>query len=125
MIINILIIFFTILILYQVFLLQLKYNFNNYIIEGMDTSSSSSSKDYQPYDTNNQNNSLILAQQNAGNIEVLKQQMDKVLGLSNQVRDISGNVATLTEQVTTLMLQQQKKAESKLSDSPPEITGAT
>jgi len=80
---------------------------------------------YQQYDTNNPNNVLILAQQNAGNIQVLKQQLDKALGLQKEVRDMSGNLATLTEQVTALMQQQQSTATALLPSSPPKITGAT
>ena len=61
-IINLLIIIFIILITYQIFLAH----FSNSIIEGLE--------DYKDYDTNDPNNVMILAQQNAGNIEVLKQE---------------------------------------------------
>jgi len=124
MLINILIIFFIILIIYQIFMPQIMYmyNFNNNIIEGMD---SNPSQQYQPYDTNNPNNALILAQQNAGNIQVLKQQVDKVLGLDKEVQDISGNVVTLTSQVTKLIESQEQYAKNNLPDSQPKITGAT
>jgi len=128
-----LIVFFLILIIYQILQYYIIYAFNNnnYIIEGLTTplpplqSSPPSSQQYQPYDTNNPNNVLILAQQNAGNIQVLKQQIDKTLGLEKEVRDISGNVATLTEQVTAFMQQQQKSANALLPSSPPTITGST
>ena len=53
--INTLIIFFIILIGYQIIL-------GNYILEGLENNQS-----YQQYDTNNPSNALILAQQNAGN----------------------------------------------------------
>jgi len=97
----------------------------NGIIEGMDTTTTSSSQEYQPYDMNNPNNALILAQQNAGNIQVLKQQVDKVLGLDKEVQDISGNLATLTTQVTNLMTAQQQYAQTNLPSSPPEVTGTS
>ena len=58
MLVNVLIVFFLLLILYQIFLAY----FN--CVEGLDN--------YQNYDLNNPNNALILAQQNAGNIEFLK-----------------------------------------------------
>jgi hypothetical protein len=122
MLIKFLILFFTILIIFQI-LSQIKYNFNYYIIEGMTTTTQP--QQYQQYDTNNPNNVLILAQQNAGNIQVLKQQLDKALGLQKEVRDMSGNLATLTEQVTALMQQQQSTATALLPSSPPKITGAT
>jgi lipopolysaccharide export LptBFGC system permease protein LptF len=125
MLIKFLILFFTILIIFQI-LSQMRYNFNYYIIEGMTaTPEPQQSQQYQPYDTNNPNNALILAQQNAGNIQVLKQQLDKALGLEKEVRDMSGNLATLTEQVTALMQQQQSAATALLPSSPPKITGAT
>jgi hypothetical protein len=119
MLINVLIIFFILLIFYQIFILQFLYKTNHYnIIEGLATSSQ-----YQPYDMNNPNNAMILAQQNAGNIQVLKQQIDQTLGLVKQVQDISGNLATLTSQVNGLMSIQKQNAESKLPTSPPKITG--
>lgn len=124
MLINTLIIFFITLIIYQIFISQIMYmyNFNNNIIEGME---SNPSQQYQPYDTNNPNNALILSQQNAGNIQVLKQQVDKILGLDKEVQDISGNLVTLTSQVTKLMESQEQYAKNNLPDSQPKITGAT
>jgi len=121
MLIYLLIIFFIILIFYQLIESFIKYIFNQNqtVIEGLTTQSSS--QQYQPYDTNNPNNVLILAQQNAGNIQVLKQQMDSLSGLKKEVTDISGNVATLTEQVTSFMQQQQKSANALLPSSPPKI----
>ena len=113
MLINILIIFFIILIFYQVFL----YNIiDNNIMEGMESS-------YQPYDTNNPNNAMILAQQNAGNIQVLKQQLDKIINLDKQVQDISGNLITLTNQVNTMVGNQQSMVGSKIPSSTPQISG--
>jgi predicted PurR-regulated permease PerM len=113
MLINILIVFFIILIVYQVFL----YNIvGSNIMEGMESS-------YQPYDTNNPNNAMILAQQNAGNIQVLKQQLDKIVNLDKQVQDISGNLITLTNQVNSMVGKQQTMVESKMPSSTPQISG--
>jgi len=113
MLIKILIVFFIILIVYQVFL----YNIvGDNIMEGMQTS-------YQPYDTNNPNNAMILAQQNAGNIQVLKQQLDKIINLDKQVQDISGNLITLTNQVNSMVGKQQTMVESKIPSSTPQISG--
>ena len=119
MLIKTLIIFFIILIFYQIFLAHVISKIN---IEGMDTQTT---QQYQPYDMNNPNNAFILAQQNAGNIQVLKQQMDNVLNLNNEVQDLSGNLAALTTQVTNLIEQQQQYVQTNLPSSPPEITGAT
>jgi hypothetical protein len=112
MLINILIILFLLLILYQIFLAN-----KSYIIEGLENQT------YQEYDTNNPNNVMILAQQNAGNIQVLKNQLDGLIGLNSEVQDISGNVSSLTEQVNELVTTQQQYAQNNLPSSPPEITG--
>lgn len=128
MLVNILIIFFIILIFYQVFLSNISemfYKIKNNVIEGMDTTTPSDSQQYQPYDTSNPNNVMILAQQNAGNIQVLKQQVDSVLGLNQEVQDISGNLATLTTQVSNLMEAQQQYVQTNLPSSPPQITGTS
>lgn len=113
MLVTILIIFFIILMFYQLSL----HNINSNITEGMTNTS------FQPYDTNNPNSALILAQQNAGNIQVLKDQMDKLINLDKQVQDISGNLITLTNQVNGMVGKQQSIVESKVPSSPPEITG--
>jgi flagellar basal body rod protein FlgB len=111
--INILILFFIVLILYQILLA-------NNIIEGLENQ-------YQAYNTNNPNNALILAQQNAGNISYLKQRLDSIQNLDQEVQDISGNVVALQSQVAGLVQQQQQYA-TQLSGgtgNPPQITGAT
>jgi hypothetical protein len=113
--IYLLITFFILLIIYQIILAS-----NETLIEGLVSSSPNPNSSYQPYDTNNPENALILAQQNAGNIQVLKQQLDEVTGLNSEVQDISGNVVALQQQVTQMVSQQQQYA-SQLS--PPNVTG--
>jgi hypothetical protein len=108
--INILILFFVVLIIYQILLA-------NNIIEGLQNQ-------YQPYDTNNPNNALILAQQNAGNISYLKEKIDSLQGLSQEVQDISGNVVALQTQVNGLVQAQQEYANQMTGGTPPQITGA-
>ena len=111
--INILLFLFALLIVYQVY--QVK--------EGLETAAttaaSSSSSTYQPYDPNNP---TILAQQNAGNIQVLKGQMDELVGIKKEVEDISGNLYTLTDQVNQYMLQQATTAQQQLPPNPPAIS---
>jgi len=87
-------------------------------IEGME------SQTYQPYDLINPNNTLILAQQNAGNIQVLKKQMDGVLHLNREVQDLSGNLNSLSTQVTNMIEEQQQYVQTNLPSTPPQITGA-
>ena len=107
--VNILVLFFIILIGYQIILA-------NHTIEGLES--------YQPYDTNNPANALILAQQNAGNIEYIKQRLDSIQGLDQEVQDISGNVITLQDQLNQLLNTQQQYANQMTGGTPPDITGA-
>jgi predicted PurR-regulated permease PerM len=111
-IINLLIIIFIVLIGYQIFLAH----FSDSLIEGLEN--------YKDYDTNDPNNVMILAQQNAGNIEVLKQEFEKISGLKQEVDDISGNMITLTKQVDDLVQAQEDYLAQNLPAEPPEITGA-
>jgi TolA-binding protein len=109
--INLLIIFFIALIIYQIILAN-----DSSFVEGLDN--------YQPYDLNNPQNALILAQQNAGNIQVLKQQVDELTGLNKEVQDISGNVVTLQSQVTQLVAAQKQYADKLTGGgTPPNVTG--
>jgi hypothetical protein len=111
--VNILIVFFIILICFQIILA-------NHIVEGLETGES-----YQSYDTNNPANALILAQQNAGNIEYLKGRIEDVQGIYKQVQDLSGNVIALQEQVNGLVTAQQQYATQMTGGVAPDITGAT
>lgn len=107
--INILVFLFAFLILYQVY---------HQVKEGLESGSTVATT-YQPYDPNNP---TILAQQNAGNIEVLKGQMDELRGIKKEVEDISGNLYTLTDQVNQYMLQQANSAQQQLPPNPPAIS---
>ena len=111
--VNILIVFFIILIFFQIILA-------NHLVEGLETGES-----YQSYDTNNPANALILAQQNAGNIEYLKGRIQDIQGMNKQVQDLSGNVQTLQEQVTGLVTAQQQYATQMTGGTAPDISGAT
>ena len=81
--INTLILFFIFLLVYQIYLDIYSSN----LIEGLETNSSpqssspslsqSLSQEFKPYNLNN-NNSLILSQQNAGNIKVLQGRIDNI-----------------------------------------------
>ena len=111
-IVNVLIVFFIILICFQIILA-------NHLVEGLETG-----KSYKNYDTNNPENALILAQQNAGNIEYLKDRIQDIQGMNKQVQDLSGNVVTLQEQVIGLVTAQQQYATQMTGGTPPEISGA-
>lgn len=81
---------------------------------------------YEQYDTNTSDNALILAQKNAGNIMSLKEEIDKLSGLQQQVTDISGNVVSLNSQMQVLIDQQGQLATEMSGGGgpPPDITGA-
>jgi biopolymer transport protein ExbD len=111
--VNILIIFFLFLIIYQIILA-------NNIVEGLENQ-------YQPYDTNNPNNALILSQKNAGNIAYLKERLDSIQSdsMNQQLEDLSGNVQTLQTQVNGLVQAQQQYATQMTGGAPVQISGAT
>ncbi len=113
MFVNILIIFFILLITYQIIL-------GNNIIEGLDNNNS-----YNSYDTNNTENALILAQKNAGNIDYLKSRFDDVQGMYKDVQDLSGTVISLQEQVNGLVTAQKDYANQMTGGVAPSISGTT
>ena len=114
--VNILIIFFLVLILYQILLATNILSLAANVREGLENQ-------YQPYNMNDPNNTLILAQQNAGNIAYLKERMDSVQGIYKQVQDLSGNVQSLQEQVNSLLQTQQDYANQMTGGTAPNITG--
>ena len=112
MLVNVLIIFFIFLIVYQIILA----NYN--VVEGLKNNKNNKEyKDYPP-------NALILAQQNAGNIEYLKKKTDDLQNIQSVVNDLSGNVASLQQQVNGLVSAQQQMVTQMTGGSPPDITGA-
>jgi hypothetical protein len=82
------------------------------------------SAQYQPYDTNNPANTLILAQQNAGNINFLNQRLGDVQNLQQKVQDLSSKYENLQTQVDDLISSQQEYTRSMAPSEPPQITGA-
>jgi len=78
---------------------------------------------YRQYDKEIANNTFMLAQQNAGNIEYLKQRIDAVQGMNQQVQDLSGNVDLLQTQVDGLVQAQQDYVNQMTGGTAPEVTG--
>lgn len=98
--------------------------------EGFDQSSSSSSTEpdnYKPYNINDPNTPLILAQQNASNIISLKKQVDELEKMSLTVQDLSNNYVDLYNQVQGLVKQQTDYATQLNggSEEPIDITGTS
>jgi len=98
LLLNLLIIFFIFLILYQLF----SYILENHakFREGMDSDSSATYQDY------NDNDPLILSKQNAGNISYLKQRLDNLEPLIPIVADLSTNMVNLNDQMIALTQSQ-------------------
>jgi len=95
MLINVLIIFFILYIFYQVFL----YNINKSpIIEGM------GAEEITSYNKNDPDNAMILAQENAGNIQVIKKQLEKFLDLDKQVNTMNNDLDKLAVQVNGIIM---------------------
>jgi hypothetical protein len=133
LLIYILIILFVVLITYQ-FLANTTFGleeaiFPKKLIEGLEnentttTSTSTSIPEYKPYNLNDPNNSLILAQQNAGNIEVLKGRVDGLDGVKKRVDNMEQSIDLMQTQIDGLVQQQADYAQEIAGSTPPEITG--
>lgn len=123
LLIYLLIFLFTLLILYQFFTgEQNNSQVSNSLIEGLENSSSSAIS-YQPYNFNDPNNALILAQQNAGNIDYLKQRIDELEGITDQVDTLQQNMDSMQVQIDGLVQQQADYAQQIAGSEPPEVSG--
>lgn len=134
--INFLIIFFGFLIMYQVILAYFKLSIVEGMMDVVPTISPTAAPTnqmlpnltinqvYRQYDKKIADNTFMLAQQNAGNIEYLKQRIDSVQGMNQQVQDLSGNVQTLQTQVNGLVQAQKDYADQMTGGTAPEISGA-
>lgn len=91
-----LIVFFGLLLIYQMF--SAFHTFR----EGIDETADN----VPTYSDYNENDPLILAKKNAGNIEVLKQRVDDLDKLTPVVYDLSNNVANLNDQMIALTQSQ-------------------
>ena len=120
LLIYILILIFVFLLVYQIYL---EMN-SNKLIEGLETNSSSSTtQEYKPYNLNDPNNSLILSQQNAGNIEVLKGRIDTLDGMNKKVDNIQQSIDSMQVQIDSLVQQQADYAQELAGSTPPTVTG--
>ena len=143
-IISSLLIFFIIIIMFS-FIEQFTTNKPSYYpyynqreevcIEGMDTTDASSNTATATSDTSgtvagvpqyqeyNQNNALILATKNAGNIEYLKSKMADYDKMNQRIFDLSANVTNLDDQVTQIIQTQLTYAQQNVPSQPLDITG--
>jgi hypothetical protein len=117
MLIKILIGFFIFLIGYQLFLALMK---KDNLVEGLENNSTT---EYKPYNMNDPNSALILAQQNAGNIEVLKGRIDGLDGVKARVDTMQQNIDSMQTQIDALVQQQADYANDIAGSEPVTITG--
>jgi len=113
-----LVFFFILLIFYQIFAsINLLEGFEGEIYNP--ESSTSSSGEYKNYKNDD---IATLAHQNAGNIQVMKKQMDELYAGKDQVKKNTENIVTLQTQVNTLM-QTQSQPAADMTKKTPTITG--
>jgi len=84
------------------------------------TPTPSSSKTYQDYDKNK--DPMILGEQNAGNIEFLKQQIGDIPALKTTLDSLLKRMDQLEEQMNNLTIQQNKAFQDLSGGSPPPPT---
>jgi len=124
--IYVLIFLFIILIGYQAYLANNTFGLANKLIEGLENQTTIQ-QEYKPYNLNDPNNYLILAQQNAGNIEVLKGRMDNFTdlqdGIKKSVDDMKQSIDSMQTQIDGLVQQQSNYAQEIAGSTPVEITG--
>ena len=119
MLLNILIVFFIGLLGYQLFVTL----FSNKLVEGLDniTTTGTTTNDYKPYNTNDPNNpnsALILSQQNAGNIEVLKGRIDGLDGVKTRVDTMQQDINSMQIKINDFVQQQADYASDLVGTEP-------
>ena len=100
MIVNILILFFIMLLIFQFSLQNGNFRSN---IEGLTTATILSQKEEQ----------LKMEQKNAGNIEIIKQQLDTLSNLDKQISGLNSNVGILSDKMIELSQTQQNNKQLK------------
>lgn len=77
-----------------------------------------SSLTYQPYNSNDPNSALILSQQNAGNIDYLKDRVTDLEKSNTKIDAMSQNMGSMQTQIDSLV-QQQVEFAKEMSTPPP------
>jgi hypothetical protein len=94
--------------------------------EGFETSEENpANKEYskKEYSAYNENDTQILAQKNAGNIEYLKERIHGIEDIKQQVDTLNVNFQSLQEQVNTIIQSQQDYATQMTGGEAPNIDG--
>jgi methyl-accepting chemotaxis protein len=79
---------------------------------------------YRQYDKKISDNTFLLAQQNAGNIEYLKERVNTIQDMADEVNKLSSNVDALQEQMNGLIQANAQYTSQNLGTTPPQISGA-
>ena len=91
--------------------------------ESIQTNKNENKEKYKPYNLQDPNNSLILAQQNAGNIEVLKGRIDNLDNVKQRVDDMQQSMNLMQTQIDGLVQQQADMATELTGDGEPAVIG--
>jgi hypothetical protein len=79
---------------------------------------------YRQYDKKISDNTFLLAQQNAGNIEYLKERMNDTQEKTDDVNKLRSDVDALQQQITGLIQANAQYTSQNLGTTPPQISGA-
>ena len=77
----------------------------------------------KPYNTDNPSNALILAQQNAGNILSLQDQIKTLKGMDRRLANLEQTVENQQDEINGLVEQQAQYAQDISAKDPVEISG--
>lgn len=118
--INILI--FTLIFVFILIIKQQLFIPHNKIEKFENNNNANNTRDNPPYKLNDplSNDAFILAQQNAGNINVLKNRVENLEVLKNKVMDNSNKIKLLEEDLEQIL---QEQINMTLKKTPPNISG--
>ena len=89
-------------------------------IEKFENNNTNNKRDSPPYKLHVSNDAFVLAQQNAGNINILKNRVENLEVLKNQVMDNSNKIKLLEEDLEQILKEQ---INITLQKTPPNISG--
>ncbi len=127
--IRIIILFFIILLGFQIYSMMQSRKEEFSVIKASESSSepaptTNSSLTYQPYNSNDPNSALILSQQNAGNIEYLKGRVIDLEKSTTKINEISQNMGSMQTQIDSLVQQQAEYVRAINTPAPIEAEDA-
>jgi len=120
-------IYILIVVLLAIMIFQVFFD-KDTLVEGLEsdtttTDTNTNTIEYQPYNLSDPNSALILSQQNAGNINYLKERIDELTSVKKDVDDLKQNVSLMQTQIDGLVQQQADFGTELAGSTPPTITG--